>query len=187
MLARAVRFGFAIAKGMVIGAAIVLCGHPISAAGQAGLAVELHYAPAENLEKIDAALIDSARREIDLAAYVLTDWKIIDALIRAADRGVALRIYLDEGQAGLRPPAQVFRDLAATPGVSIKVSQDGTPLMHLKSYAIDGGVLRTGSANLSASGLKRQDNDLIVVKSREAAQGFKRQFEAIWRQGVDWK
>jgi hypothetical protein len=29
--------------------------------------------------------------------------------------------------------------------------------MHLKSYQIDGRLLRTGAANFSASGLKRQD------------------------------
>jgi phosphatidylserine/phosphatidylglycerophosphate/cardiolipin synthase-like enzyme len=53
----------------------------------------IHYAPAENLEHIDVALIDRAEREIDLAAYVLTDWPVIQALTRAADRGVKLRIY----------------------------------------------------------------------------------------------
>jgi phosphatidylserine/phosphatidylglycerophosphate/cardiolipin synthase-like enzyme len=47
----------------------------------------IHYAPAENLEKIDVGLIDTARQEIDLAAYVLTDWPVIQALKRAADRG----------------------------------------------------------------------------------------------------
>ena len=30
----------------------------------------------------------------------------------------------------------------------------------IKSYQIDGRLLRTGAANFSASGLKRQDNDL---------------------------
>jgi phosphatidylserine/phosphatidylglycerophosphate/cardiolipin synthase-like enzyme len=46
--------------------------------------------------------------------------------------------------------------------------------MHLKSYQIDGRVLRTGAAN---SGLKRQDNDLVVIESTEAAAAFKRNFE----------
>jgi phosphatidylserine/phosphatidylglycerophosphate/cardiolipin synthase-like enzyme len=45
--------------------------------------------------------------------------------------------------------------------------------MHLKSYEIDGLVLRTGAANFSASGLKRQDNDLIVIKDAQAAAKFK--------------
>lgn len=38
-----------------------------------------HYAPIENLEHVDVALIDRARHEIDMAAYVLTDWPILQA------------------------------------------------------------------------------------------------------------
>ena len=49
----------------------------------------IHYAPAENLEHVDVALIDRAEHEIDMAAYVLTDWPVMQALTRAADRGVA--------------------------------------------------------------------------------------------------
>jgi hypothetical protein len=41
-------------------------------------------------------------REIDMAAYVLTDWPIMQALTRAADRGVKVRIYLDGTQLGER-------------------------------------------------------------------------------------
>ena len=40
----------------------------------------------------------------------------------------------------------------------------GGPLMHLKAYEIDGALLRTGSANFSASGENAQDNDLIVIR-----------------------
>ena len=55
--------------------------------------------------------------------------------------------------------------------------------MHLKSYRIDGRLLRTGAANFSASGLKRQDNDLIVIESAEAGAAFKRNFEARFANG----
>jgi hypothetical protein len=44
-------------------------------------------------------------------------------------------------------------------------------------------LLRTGAANFSASGLKRQDNDLIVIESAEAAAVFKRDFEARFARG----
>lgn len=43
----------------------------------------IHYARAENLEHVDVALIDRAAHEIDLAAYVLTDWPIMQAFTRA--------------------------------------------------------------------------------------------------------
>ena len=48
--------------------------------------------------------------------------------------------------------------------------------MHLKSYQIDGRLLRTGAANFSASGLKRQDNDLIVIESRRGGGKLQTQF-----------
>jgi phosphatidylserine/phosphatidylglycerophosphate/cardiolipin synthase-like enzyme len=69
----------------------------------------VHYAPAENLEHIDIPLIDTARQEIDLAAYVLTDWTIIEALTRAANRGVTVRIYLDGTQLAERELTKVFQ------------------------------------------------------------------------------
>ena len=84
------------------------------------------------------ALIDGAEREIDMAAYVLTDWPIMQALTRAADRGVHIRIYLDGTQLAEREPAKVFRDLAETPGVEIKIKHETGAPMHLKSYQIDG-------------------------------------------------
>ena len=43
------------------------------------------------------------------------------------------------------------------------------------------GELVVGAANFSAFGLKRQDNDLIVIESAEAAAAFKRAFYARGR------
>jgi phosphatidylserine/phosphatidylglycerophosphate/cardiolipin synthase-like enzyme len=76
-----------------------------------------------------------------------------------------------------------FFDLAETPGVEIRIKPKTSAPMHLKSYQIDGRVLRTGAANFSASGLKRQDNDLIVVESTEAAVRFKHNFGARFASG----
>lgn len=143
----------------------------------------IQYAPVENLEQADVALIDGAQHEIDMAAYVLTDWPILQALTRATDRGVAIRIYLDGGQLAERELAKVFNDLAETPVVEIRIKRKNSDLMHLKSYQIDGRLLRTGAANFSASGLKRQDNDLIVIENAAAATAFKHEFDAQYASG----
>src|SRR5580704_11174436 len=81
-----------------------------------------------------------------------------------------------------REPAKVFNDLAETPGVEIRIKYKSRDPMHLKTYQIDGRFLRTGAANFSASGLKRQDNDLIV-KVPERAASFKRNFDARFASG----
>jgi len=76
-------------------------------------------APMENLEHVDVALIDRAEHEIDLAAYGLTDWPIMQGLTCAADHGVQIHTYLDCTQLAERELTKVFHDLAETPGVEL--------------------------------------------------------------------
>lgn len=61
--------------------------------------------------------------------------------------------------------------------MGIKGARD---LMHLKSYAIDGRLLRPGSANWSPTGLKRQDNDVRYETTPEAVELFERKFAEMW-------
>ncbi len=147
-----------------------------SSAAGAATRVEIHYAPAEDLEIIDARVIDDAERSIDMAAYVLNDARIIEALRDAADRGVAIRLYLDKGQYAREGG---IGELLAFPNVSARVKGRGV-LMHMKAYAIDGARLRTGSGNFSRSGLESQDNDLILVDDPDSVARFESNFDAIW-------
>jgi phosphatidylserine/phosphatidylglycerophosphate/cardiolipin synthase-like enzyme len=52
--------------------------------------------------------------------------------------------------------------------------------MHLKTYSVDGSVLRTGSANLSHGGLLLQDNDLMVNRDSTIVAAFDHRFEDMW-------
>jgi phosphatidylserine/phosphatidylglycerophosphate/cardiolipin synthase-like enzyme len=57
-----------------------------------GAVAEVHYGPGEDLERIDVALFREATKQIDMAAYVLTDRAVVDALREAAVRGVKVRV-----------------------------------------------------------------------------------------------
>jgi len=134
--------------------------------------VEVHYAPAERLDAIDAELIGEATSSIDLAAYVLTDWRVINALKIAKERGVAIRIVVDGRE-------RLDSDRLGPLLSDIRTRQNG-PLMHLKAYSVDGTVLRTGSANFSYSGETAQNNELVIIRDPKVARQFDIQFEKIW-------
>ena len=142
--------------------------------------LEWHSAPAENLERIDIAQIATARQTIDFAAFVLTDWAIMDALRAAAQRGVGVRLLLDGSQFERNGRPQALKALFAEPNVLARVRPSTPDIMHLKAYAIDGRLLRTGSANFSPSGLKRQVNDLLLTDDRRLIDAFTRTFETTW-------
>jgi phosphatidylserine/phosphatidylglycerophosphate/cardiolipin synthase-like enzyme len=46
--------------------------------------------------------------------------------------------------------------MVETPGVEIRIKHKARDPMHLKTYQIDGKLLRTGAANFSASGAPGQ-------------------------------
>ena len=164
-----------------VAAAAILCAHTASAAN-----IEVHYAPQENLERIDVDLIDNAANSIDMAAYVLSDPAVIEALSDAADRGVTIRLYLDKGQFSEHGPRNggQIEALLTYPNVTARVKGRGV-LMHLKAYAIDGARLRTGSGNFSRSGLTAQDNDLVLVEDRQVVDCFERDFDAIFSRATN--
>ncbi len=166
---------------ILLAAAVLAFALPTSAGEQKRAPAEIHYAPEENLELVDARVIGRAELSIDMAAYVLSDRRVIEALTDAAERDVAVRLYFDKSQFsqhGLRVDAPI-EALLAHPNVAARVKGEGV-LMHLKAYAVDGKVLRTGSGNFSLPGLSEQDNDLVLISDPATVNAFERTFEDIW-------
>ena len=64
--------------------------------------------------------------------------------------------------------------------IRIRVKPAGRDYMHLKQMLVDGRLLRTGSANWSPSGEKRQDDDADYSTDQNAIERFERDFEALW-------
>ncbi len=143
--------------------------------------VRVFFGPRPGFEDVDRDLISRARQRIDMAAYVLTDRRVIESLEAAAKRGVRVRLYLDPEQPGGRAAVSGrLAQLLRSGSVEARIKGAGADLMHLKSYQVDGHYLRSGSANFSFSGENRQDNDIIVIESRDAAGAFMAQFEQVW-------
>ena len=113
--------------------------------------------------------------------YSFTDRFLAEELVALARKGVRIRVYRDREQ--FSQEAQwggiTTTGILLAGGIEVRV-KGARDLMHLKSYAVDGRLLRTGSANWSPTGLKRQDNDLVYESGPEAVQLFERQFEEMW-------
>jgi phosphatidylserine/phosphatidylglycerophosphate/cardiolipin synthase-like enzyme len=73
-----------------------------------------------------------------------------------------------------------IEEIADAPNIEVRRKGRSRDLMHLKSYQVDGRVLRSGSANFSVSGEIYQDNDLIVIDSPQVAARFREAFERLW-------
>jgi phosphatidylserine/phosphatidylglycerophosphate/cardiolipin synthase-like enzyme len=130
-------------------------------------------------------VLRTAKVSVDVAMYSFTDRELAEELVALAHSGVKIRVYRDsrefneENQRGLSTTAIL---LAGGITVRVKRSRD---LMHLKSYVIDGTPLRTGSANWSPTGLKRQDNDVHYEFASILAARFEAKFESMWHRATN--
>jgi phosphatidylserine/phosphatidylglycerophosphate/cardiolipin synthase-like enzyme len=141
---------------------------------------EIHYSPAEDLERIDVALIGEAAKQIDMAAYLLTDRAVIEALRQASARGVKVRIWRDASEAARLSEFDVEAPLGGrVQGIELRSNAPGAELMHLKGYCLDHRLLRTGSANCAT----RQDNNLVALRGASVCAGFDAKFNAALASG----
>ena len=88
-------------------------------------------------------------------------------------------IWTDLNSPSTGPRGGLVEALLAHPNVVARVKGEGV-LMHLKAYAVDGAVLRTGSGNFSRSELASQDNDAIFLTDPAVVDEFESNFERIW-------
>lgn len=143
----------------------------------------MHYAPEENLQRIDVDTLRDAQSSIEFYGDSLIDEPMISALKDAAGRGAMVCIYLDHEHTEdeLRRPdlRAALLDLAATPSVTIRVNR--FPILpHIKACAIDTRLLREGMANFSGSGRVHQENALRLTDDSGAIINFERSYQLAW-------
>ncbi len=114
-----------------------------------------------------AAWIDDAEATIDAAVYQLDHPAVIDALVRAADRGVAVRLATDTTYYERKDYADGYAALEAA-GVAV-VADGRTARQHNKFFARDGRAVWTGGYNPVVEDAGPVANDAVAIESQSLA------------------
>lgn len=121
-------------------------------------------------------MIDKAQNTIDLAVFELDIDSVADALIRAHQRGVVVRIVYDSEYTKDDP--QMTELINA--GISA-VPDDRSALMHNKFFVFDNSCLWTGSFNITNNAAYRNNENAIYFCSREAAENYTKEFMEMYQ------
>ncbi|MEC7949178.1 MAG: phospholipase D-like domain-containing protein, partial [Myxococcota bacterium] len=113
------------------------------------------------------ALLDAAGHSIDASAYEISDPAIVDALLRAWDRGVHVRLVSDADEADGAGFAAITEA-----GIPVALRPAGDRIMHDKFIVVDRQAVWTGSTNLTPTGLLRNDNDAVLIESPDLAAAY---------------
>jgi len=121
--------------------------------------------------------IDAARTSIDLAVFEFSLPKVAEALVRAKERGVKVRMVYDNQEED-QPSIKILKDN------QIPIRSDArSALMHNKVMLVDGDFVWTGSTNLAPNGIYVADNNAVSFRNAALAAEYKKEFEEMFVDG----
>lgn len=118
--------------------------------------------------------IDSARLSVDVAIYSFSLNSIRDALLRAHDRGVQVRMVMESDNLDRSDPQRLKN--AGIPMLGDR--REG--LMHDKFVVIDGSEVWMGSMNFTDTGGYADNNNLIRIRSVKMAENYTKEFNEMF-------
>ncbi len=141
----------------------------------------VYFTPPANAAAAIVNAIDASESEVLVQAYGFTHNAIAQALVRAHQRGVKVRVLLDKkSQASNRYVIQVLSD------ADMVVRQDGNhAIAHNKVMVIDQAVVITGSFNFTNSAETRNAENVLIFKSTDLALQYRQQWQNHWAHGVE--
>ncbi len=144
--------------------------------------VELMVEPDDGVDHV-LELIDGAETSIRLKIYLWTPSRadVVEALGRAVDRGVSVRVLMEREPAGGRPDMDVISALRDN-GIELRFSKPFRfVFIHEKSMVVDDRVVWFGSGNLTGSTFKANREYILISDRPDWVEEVARVFDADWR------
>ena len=130
------------------------------------------------MEQALLSFIDRANSKVDIALYGLSRQSVVDSLVTAHNRGVAVRVVGDDDAAVELEYAGSYQALRNA-GITV-ITDTSSYLQHNKFVVIDEQLVWTGSTNFTDTGLTLNANNSIVITSTLLAETYTIEFEEMW-------
>ncbi len=121
--------------------------------------------------------IDNTASTIDAALYELNAPQTTAALIRALERGVVVRLVVDD-EAALEDPDSTVRELINA-GAQVR-GDDRSALMHHKFFIFDRVNIWAGSMNITRNGIYNNNNHALYIRSPQLAANYQNEFNEMF-------
>lgn len=139
--------------------------------------IRISFSPQDKgIENLVLPLINKAQDYIYIPTFVLTEKRVTEALIKAKERGVDVKIIMDALNSSMKHSK--IKELRQA-GIPVK-SENYAGKMHSKSIIVDNKYTIIGSMNFSNSGENYNDENFVLVEDSEIATNYKDFFEYQW-------
>jgi phospholipase D len=135
----------------------------------ASAVIQVRFSPGGHCTQLIKETIAKAQNTILVQAYTFTSLPIADALIKAHQKGVVVRILVDRSQL-----ASKYTQVRYVAGQGIFVAVDSVPgIAHNKVMIIDDHFVLTGSFNWTKAAETSNSENLLLIKDTKINKIYK--------------
>jgi len=127
-----------------------------------------------------SALLRRAERSIDVMVYLLTSQEVVRELAAARQRGVRVRVLLEEDPVGGGASNRMAAQALTAAGVAVRWSAPTFRFMHAKVILVDDEQAAIMTLNLTASSFRSNRDFAVIVEDPSVVRALGELFESDW-------
>lgn len=140
--------------------------------------IEVYFSPDGGIRDRIIKAIDLSKTTIDIAIYSFTSKDVAQALRKAKERGVSIRLIMDSGRAKRKHSQYKFLDKN---GFNVKLKRGkGRGIMHHKVCIFDNRLVMTGSYNISKNAERFSYENVVFIPDKSVVKKYQEMFEDLW-------
>ncbi|HEV7279581.1 MAG TPA: phospholipase D-like domain-containing protein [Pirellulaceae bacterium] len=148
---------------------------PPASTGEANVA-EACFSERHDCARRLVRMLDDARQSLDVCVFTITHDDLSGAILRAASRGVAVRLISDDSKA-----TDTGSDVDRLRDAGVAVRVDRSPYhMHHKFAIFDRRLLLNGSFNWTRGAAMNNAENFVLLSDRRLVDQFQDEFELLW-------
>ncbi|HPS57331.1 MAG TPA: phospholipase D-like domain-containing protein [Spirochaetota bacterium] len=148
-----------------------------------GIDVNVYFAPENNVERIILNRIRKAKSSVYFMCFSFTSDDIGELIISRHKEGIKVAGIFEKK--GINNDYSEFTKMKIE-GVPVETDSN-IHVMHHKVIIIDGYRVITGSYNLSANANTKNDENIIIIDSREIAALYMKEFARLYKGKKIWE
>jgi phosphatidylserine/phosphatidylglycerophosphate/cardiolipin synthase-like enzyme len=135
--------------------------------------IDVYFCPEDNCKEHLINEILDAKNSIYFMLFTLTDEEVADAILYSQVKDI--KGVMENFQAGGR-----YSQFERLKGFGIEVEKDKNPaFLHHKVFILDNETTITGSYNPTSAGTNKNDENMIIIRSRKVAGQYLEEFKKV--------
>lgn len=142
--------------------------------------IETLFSPGVSIKESILKEMESTTSVLDLAIHEMTSLDMAQALIKAKQRGVRVRVIADSKQANMKISKVTY---LIQQGILVKVlGGKEKEVMNHRFAILDGKRVLTGSFDWSEASLKWNYENILILHESEVVATYQKEFDRLWRE-----